>query len=80
MFANALHEGGLDGYHAYVVGEVVESVAKGGVEAEEGKGRAVTLWIVSVCFHFLKLSTLSKKSKRIENRSHALVNLLVLLD
>jgi hypothetical protein len=36
--------GDLVGYHGVVVGEVVEEIAKGG--AQEGKAKAVHLWIV----------------------------------
>lgn len=35
----------IEGYHGVVAAEVVESIAKGG--AEEGKGKAAHLWIVS---------------------------------
>jgi len=35
----------IRGYHDVVIGEVVEEIAKGGVD--EGKAQAVHLWIVS---------------------------------
>lgn len=45
VFSKAVEEGKPEGFWGGVVGEVVEEVAKGGVE--EGRGKAVVLWFVS---------------------------------
>lgn len=50
MFTKAVEEGKPEGFWGGVLGEVVEEIAKG--RGEEGKGRAVVLWFVSIFFAF----------------------------